>query len=139
MSDICRWSSDPYVSVDTLSAPSDTPPITNFIVSVSMVKSMVPVDTSKFQTSFPESSDTKTMNFTTPGNKEEALVEDLKPYTLYNVSVTAENQHGRSLPSYHLLVLTLSVHEAKLAKANIKDKIVEPGAMEEVNNYNSEP
>ena len=44
-----------------------------------------------------------------PGMNNSIVVEGLDPYTVYNVtSVTAENAHGRSLPSYSLLVLTLS-------------------------------
>lgn len=30
----------------------------------------------------------------------------LSPFTLYNISVTASNSYGDSLPSYYLLVLT---------------------------------
>ena len=44
-----------------------------------------------------------------PGMNTSIVVEGLDPYTVYNVtSVTAENAHGKSLPSYSLLVLTLS-------------------------------
>ena len=44
-----------------------------------------------------------------PGIKTSLVVDGLEPYTVYNVtSVVAENAHGKSLPSYSLLVLTLS-------------------------------
>ena len=59
----------------------------------------------------------KNMTFIAPGVKRELIIEDLTPYSVYNVSVVAENQHGKSLPSYYLLVLTLSRNEARLIKA----------------------
>ena len=73
----------------------------------------------------------KNMTFSAPGTKNEILLEDLVPYTLYNISMIAQNKHGKSLPSYHLLVLTLSRKEARLVKEKLRQESKQ-SAMEEV-------
>ena len=47
------------------------------------------------------------------GTLRDYVIDDLKPFSLYNVTITSENSLGRSLPTYVLKVLTLSDTEAK--------------------------
>ena len=68
-----------------------------------------------------------------PGSKTEVLIDDLAPFTLYNISMTAENQHGTSLPSYYLLVLTQSSEEArKIRQKQLEEKAKEDSSVDEV-------
>lgn len=41
------------------------------------------------------------------GDLDSAIVGDLQPFTMYTVTVTANNEHGSSVPSYRLRALTL--------------------------------
>lgn len=41
------------------------------------------------------------------GDLDSAVINDLSPYTMYTITVTANNAHGSSLPSYRLRALTL--------------------------------
>lgn len=55
------------------------------------------------------------------------------PYTLYNISIVSNNKYGQSLPSYYLLVLTLSQEEArKVRDKKAKDKLRGDSSIEEV-------
>lgn len=42
------------------------------------------------------------------GNQTTFHLRNLKPVTMYEVTVTSENMHGTSLPTYALRTLTLS-------------------------------
>jgi hypothetical protein len=48
-----------------------------------------------------------------PGTYNNAIVNDLKPYTMYELTVTAFNTHGSSLPSYAVRTLTLTSGKMK--------------------------
>lgn len=48
-----------------------------------------------------------------PGTYNSTIVNDLKPYTMYELSVTALNIHGSSLPSYSVRTLTLTSGKMK--------------------------
>ncbi|XP_069682864.1 Ig-like and fibronectin type-III domain-containing protein 1 isoform X1 [Periplaneta americana] len=48
-----------------------------------------------------------------PGTYNSTIVNDLKPYTMYEISVTALNIHGSSLPSYAVRTLTLTPGKMK--------------------------
>eukprot|EP00095_Tigriopus_kingsejongensis_P012676 maker-scaffold22_size673200-snap-gene-3.19 protein:Tk12676 transcript:maker-scaffold22_size673200-snap-gene-3.19-mRNA-1 annotation:"ig-like and fibronectin type-iii domain-containing protein" len=59
-------------------------------------------------------------SFKVPGNVFEYAMEALTPFTLYNATVTALNQHGESLPSYNLLILTHTKGESMWTQAQGK-------------------
>nr|CAI5827663.1 unnamed protein product [Callosobruchus analis] len=48
-----------------------------------------------------------------PGAKSSTVVNDLSPFTMYEISVTASNKHGSSLPSYTVRSLTLAPGTSK--------------------------
>ncbi|KDR18237.1 Ig-like and fibronectin type-III domain-containing protein 1 [Zootermopsis nevadensis] len=48
-----------------------------------------------------------------PGKYNTTIVNTLKPYTMYELSVTALNIHGSSLPSYSVRTLTLTPGQTK--------------------------
>lgn len=54
---------------------------------------------------------------TVPGALQTANVSSLKPYTMYEITVTAMNKHGSSLPSYAVRAVTLPVGKFKPAVA----------------------
>ena len=51
--------------------------------------------------------DTSTISETVSSNLESGVINDLKPFTMYSVSVTAHNDLGSSLPSFRVRSLTL--------------------------------
>jgi hypothetical protein len=51
----------------------------------------------------------------------EYLIKDLKPFSLYNVTIESENDLGHSLPTYTLRILTLSKTESKVKATKSKD------------------
>lgn len=50
---------------------------------------------------------TSSISVSVSGDLESALVNDLKPFTMYAITVTAYNDIGSSLPSYRIRALTL--------------------------------
>lgn len=50
---------------------------------------------------------TSLISVTVSGDQESAVVNDLKPFTMYTITVTAHNDVGSSLPSYRIRALTL--------------------------------
>lgn len=46
-------------------------------------------------------------SITVPADAESTVISDLKPFTMYSITVTAFNDHGSSLPSYRVRALTL--------------------------------
>ncbi|XP_023310369.1 Ig-like and fibronectin type-III domain-containing protein 1 isoform X2 [Anoplophora glabripennis] len=54
------------------------------------------------------SSTTHTVTVTVPGNQRMTILQDLMPFTMYEITVTAFNNHGSSLPSYSVRSLTLT-------------------------------
>lgn len=42
-----------------------------------------------------------------PGNLTQTVINDLKPFTMYSITVVAVNEHGTSLPSFRVRALTL--------------------------------
>lgn len=57
--------------------------------------------------------DIRTTQIKVPGTYNSTIVNDLKPYTMYELSVTALNIHGSSLPSYSVRTLTLTSGKMK--------------------------
>lgn len=47
------------------------------------------------------------ISVTVPGDQRSTIINDLKPYTMYSITVTAHNEHGSSLPSFRIRALTL--------------------------------
>ena len=63
------------------------------------------------------------------------MIEDLLPFSLYNVTMESVNQLGKSLPTYTLRILTLSKTEAKHIEylaANSKSTIPGPPKVPEL-------
>lgn len=50
---------------------------------------------------------TSSISVSVSGDLESAIVNDLKPFTMYTITVTAYNEAGSSLPSYRVRALTL--------------------------------
>lgn len=50
---------------------------------------------------------TSLISVSVSGDQESAVVNDLKPFTMYTITVTAHNDVGSSLPSYRIRALTL--------------------------------
>lgn len=54
-----------------------------------------------------------TIHVIVPGNQNFTVLNDLTPFTMYEVTVTAVNKHGSSLPSYSVRSLTLTPENLK--------------------------
>ena len=54
-----------------------------------------------------------TKRYKVDGDKRQFFIDQLKPFSLYNVTMESVNKLGKSLPSYTLRILTLSKTEAK--------------------------
>lgn len=50
---------------------------------------------------------TSAMSVVVSGDLESAIINDLQPLMMYTITVTANNEHGSSVPSYRLRALTL--------------------------------
>ncbi|XP_055693632.1 Ig-like and fibronectin type-III domain-containing protein 1 [Lutzomyia longipalpis] len=57
--------------------------------------------------------DTSALSVTVPGDLDSTVVNDLKPFTMYSIVVTANNDYGSSLPSFRIRTLTLESGVAK--------------------------
>jgi hypothetical protein len=53
------------------------------------------------------------ISYQIPATYNNTIVNDLQPYTMYELSVTALNIHGSSLPSYSVRTLTLTPGKMK--------------------------
>ncbi|XP_055384146.1 Ig-like and fibronectin type-III domain-containing protein 1 isoform X3 [Condylostylus longicornis] len=47
------------------------------------------------------------VNVTVAGDQKSVVINNLMPYTMYSIFVTAHNKHGSSLPSFRIRALTL--------------------------------
>lgn len=50
---------------------------------------------------------TSEISVTVSSDLDSAVINDLKPFTMYSITVTAKNEHGSSLPSFRVRALTL--------------------------------
>lgn len=62
---------------------------------------------------------TETKRVVVPHNQNHTILSDLKPFTMYEISVIAVNEHGSSLPSYYVRSLTLT--PGKLKQTTVAD------------------
>ncbi|XP_075234927.1 Ig-like and fibronectin type-III domain-containing protein 1 [Lycorma delicatula] len=89
---------------------SSTPTVSDYIVNVTMLMSFDPStvnphisDTNSSQSVItPHSVQVKVTN-----GEQSVLINDLTPFTMYEITVTAMNIHGSSLPSFPIRALTL--------------------------------
>ncbi|KAJ9596370.1 hypothetical protein L9F63_012605, partial [Diploptera punctata] len=65
----------------------------------------------------PSVIESTTVEIKVPGTYNNTIVNDLKPYTMYEISVKALNIHGSSLPSYSIRTLTLT--NGKMKPTNV--------------------
>ncbi|XP_068081772.1 Ig-like and fibronectin type-III domain-containing protein 2 [Anabrus simplex] len=69
--------------------------------------------TSKTPTSTPSTVEQRTITLQIPGTYNSTIINDLIPYTMYEIIVVAKNHHGSSLPSYAIRTMTLSPGKMK--------------------------
>lgn len=63
------------------------------------------------------------MTFKVKANKTFLIVNDLSPFTMYEITVTSYNIHGSSLPSYAIRSLTLTPGKMKQTKVAAAPKL----------------
>lgn len=56
--------------------------------------------------------------FQVPGTEYEVKIDKLTPYTMYEVTVLANNKHGSSLPSTAIRSLTLNTDQKTSRRSN---------------------
>ncbi|XP_074034870.1 Ig-like and fibronectin type-III domain-containing protein 2 isoform X1 [Leptinotarsa decemlineata] len=93
---------------------ANTETITEYDVNVTSLKSF----DERILT--PEEETTKNTNLVrkrvlvkVPASQNMTILQDLTPFTMYEISVTAVNRHGTSLPSYTMRTLTLTTGHMK--------------------------
>ncbi|XP_037904934.1 Ig-like and fibronectin type-III domain-containing protein 1 isoform X1 [Hermetia illucens] len=59
------------------------------------------------QDSLPNRTILPMMSVTVPADQRSTIINELKPFTMYSITVTAINDHGTSLPSFRVRALTL--------------------------------
>lgn len=83
--------------------------VTEYVVNVTTLRSfdshlIDPTESS----SKSDSNKLQSITFKVPSNKRFLVLNDLVPFTMYEVAVTSYNIHGSSLPSYGIRSLTLT-------------------------------
>ncbi|XP_050529397.1 Ig-like and fibronectin type-III domain-containing protein 1 isoform X2 [Daktulosphaira vitifoliae] len=99
---------------------SNSASVKEFIVNVTMLKSFD--DMKLFSDNDRNSQSVVTphsIQVKVPGTENEIKIENLTPYTMYEVTVIANNKHGSSLPSLAIRSLTLNTDQKTTRKANI--------------------
>ncbi len=76
---------------------------------------------------------TSEISVTVSKDLDSAVINDLKPFTMYVITVTANNEHGSSLPSMRVRALTLDSAIGK--QTNVAVVPILPGMY--TNNYTS--
>ncbi|XP_013140886.1 PREDICTED: Ig-like and fibronectin type-III domain-containing protein C25G4.10 isoform X1 [Papilio polytes] len=92
---------------------SDT--VTEYIVNVTTLRSFDAhlIDPSESSIKSNETKTSQSMAYKVQANKTSFIVNDLLPFTMYEVTVTSFNIHGSSLPSYSVRSLTLTPGKMK--------------------------
>ncbi|XP_061379093.1 Ig-like and fibronectin type-III domain-containing protein 2 isoform X2 [Danaus plexippus] len=87
----------------------NTESVTEYIVNVTTLRSFDAHLIDPSESSLKNiSGKTNTKNFKVPSNKTFLVINDLLPFTMYEITVTSYNIHGSSLPSYGIRSLTLT-------------------------------
>lgn len=61
-----------------------------------------------------------------PGTEYEVKIDNLTPYTMYEVTVVANNKHGSSLPSIAIRSLTLNTDQKTSRRTNTDNSKLPP-------------
>lgn len=90
---------------------SNTETITKYIINVTSLRSfdahlIDPADT-------PSTVTSHSVQVSVPASQHSAVLNNLSAFTMYEVTVTAQNSHGSSLPSYVVRSLTLTSGKMK--------------------------
>ncbi|CAK1550359.1 unnamed protein product [Leptosia nina] len=99
----------------TWSPPTEnTDSVTEYILNVTALRSFDAHLVDPSETSMNTSMKTGTfMIFKVPKDKNFFVINDLLPFTMYEITVTSYNIHGSSLPSYSVRSLTLTPGKMK--------------------------
>lgn len=103
---------------------SNTESITKYYVNVTSLKTFDEhlIDP-KEATKEKDQKISHTIHIDVPASQNETTVSNLVPYTMYEVTVTAVNKHGSSLPSYSVRSLTLNPGKMKPSIAGEAPKL----------------
>ncbi|XP_013190125.1 Ig-like and fibronectin type-III domain-containing protein 1 isoform X2 [Amyelois transitella] len=96
----------------------NTDTVTEYIVNVTTLQSFDAhlIDPSESAVKTDVSKQIQTTTYKVPANKTFLVLDDLLPFTMYEVTVTSYNIHGSSLPSYGIRSLTLTPGKMKSTK-----------------------
>ncbi|XP_063625703.1 Ig-like and fibronectin type-III domain-containing protein 1 isoform X1 [Cydia splendana] len=103
----------------------NTDTVTEYIVNVTALRSfdahlIDPSESSMKNTSVKMS---QPVTHRLPANKTFLVLNDLLPFTMYEITVTSYNVHGSSLPSYAIRSLTLTPGKMKTTKVSPAPKL----------------
>ncbi|XP_041982407.1 Ig-like and fibronectin type-III domain-containing protein 1 isoform X2 [Aricia agestis] len=99
--------------------------VTEYVVNITALRSFDAhmMDTSESSLKNNTSKISQPMVIKVPANKSSLIVNDLLPFTMYEVTVTSYNIHGSSLPSYAIRTLTLTPGKMRNTKVAAAPKL----------------
>ncbi|KAL4707657.1 hypothetical protein ACJJTC_014696, partial [Scirpophaga incertulas] len=99
--------------------------VTEFIVNVTTLRTFDGLSTEPAEDAIRNTTAKKpqSVTFKVPANKTYLVINDLLPFTMYEVTVTSYNIHGSSLPSYEIRSLTLTPGKMKTMKVAAAPKL----------------
>lgn len=94
---------------------SNADTITEYLINVTSLKTFDDhlIDPSEATSNKPPTSFSHTVHVSVPSSQNQTVLNDLTPFTMYEVTVAAKNVHGASLPSYSVRSLTLTPGKLK--------------------------
>ncbi|CAH0755584.1 unnamed protein product [Diatraea saccharalis] len=103
----------------------NTDTVTEYIVNVTTLRSFDAhlIDPSESTMKNTTMKMTQSMTYKVPANKTYLILNDLLPFTMYEITVTSYNIHGSSLPSYAIRSLTLTPGKMKTTEVAAAPKL----------------
>ncbi|XP_017783380.1 PREDICTED: Ig-like and fibronectin type-III domain-containing protein 2 isoform X2 [Nicrophorus vespilloides] len=102
---------------------ANTETVTEYSINVTSLKTFDERLIEPTESNPSRSSDSHTVHVNVPSTQNETVLNDLSPFTMYEVTVSALNIHGSSLPSYRVRSLTLTPGKIKPTMAGTSPKL----------------
>ena len=88
-------------------------PVEYFNINMTLIGDLKHPDEAEYAIDGQYVTKSVTKRYKVDGDKRQFFIDQLKPFSLYNVTMESVNKLGKSLPSYTLRILTLSKTESK--------------------------
>ncbi|KAG6463259.1 hypothetical protein O3G_MSEX013776 [Manduca sexta] len=114
------------LNVSWIPPVENTDTVTEYIVNVTTLRSFDAHLIDPSESSIKNNNSvrmTQSLTFKVPANKTFFVLNDLLPFTMYEITVTSYNIHGSSLPSYAIRSLTLTPGKMKTTEVAAAPKL----------------